>query len=50
MHPRARGAFPTKRTLAMFREWFEVELYSTVLDVIDNEVIERRAISKNRDV
>jgi hypothetical protein len=32
--------FPTKRTLPMFEEWFDVEFHSTVLDMIDDEEIE----------
>jgi hypothetical protein len=36
-------AFPKKRTLAMFQEWFEVEFHSMVLDMIDDEGIEHES-------
>jgi hypothetical protein len=36
-------AFPEKRTLAMFQEWFDVEFHSMVLDLIDDEAIEHES-------
>ena len=30
--------WPTKRTLVMFQSWFDVEIYSMVLDLDDSEI------------
>ena len=35
---RDERAFPKKRTLAMFREWFEVEFHSVVVDLVDGKI------------
>ncbi len=33
------ATYPRKRTLAMFRDWFDVEFHSMVLDLMDDEEI-----------
>ncbi len=35
---RDERAFPKRRTLAMFREWFDVEFHSVVVDLVDGEI------------
>jgi hypothetical protein len=30
--------FPKQRDVKMFEEWFEIEIYSTVLDTVDGEI------------
>jgi len=37
------SAWPRKRTLAMFREWFEVEFHSVVEDLCEGELIDDEA-------
>jgi hypothetical protein len=37
---RDEAAWPRGRTLQMFREWFDVELHSTVIDVAEEDIQE----------
>ena len=37
------SAWPPKRTLAMFRDWFDVELHSVVEDLCDIELVDDEA-------
>ena len=37
---RDERAFPRKRTLKMFHEWFDVEFHSVVVDLVDGDVVE----------
>jgi hypothetical protein len=30
--------FPKQRDLKMFEEWFDIEIYTTVLDTVDEEI------------
>ncbi len=32
--------FPRNRTLAMFREWFDVEFHSVVMDLVEGPILE----------
>ena len=32
------SAWPTPRSLKMFREWFRVDLHSTVVDIADDDI------------
>ena len=41
--------FPKKRTLAMFRRWFDVEFHSMVIDTIDSEPIEHEDLGLEED-
>lgn len=34
------SAWPKNRSFSMFREWFEIEMHSLVLDLCDNEITE----------
>jgi hypothetical protein len=34
------SAWPQNRTLAMFREWFDIELHSVVEDIVGEELID----------
>jgi hypothetical protein len=31
--------FPKQRDLKMFEEWFDIEIYTTVLDTVDGEIV-----------
>lgn len=33
------AVFPTQRDLKMFEEWFDIEIYTTVLDTVDGEIV-----------
>jgi hypothetical protein len=34
------SAWPKNRTLAMFKEWFHIELHSVVEDLVDDEIVD----------
>jgi hypothetical protein len=34
------SAWPRNRTLAMFKEWFHIELHSVVEDLVDDEIVD----------
>lgn len=34
------SAWPSPRTLAMFREWFKVEFHTLVMDLGDGQIVE----------
>lgn len=36
---RDETAFPENRTFAMFREWFDVEYHTIVIDLLDEEIV-----------
>ena len=41
--------FPKERTLAIFHEWFDVELHSMVIDTIDSEPLEHEDLGPEED-
>ncbi len=36
---REESAWPRKRTLTMFKEWFDVEFHSMAIDLVDDEIV-----------
>lgn len=34
------SAWPRNRTLAMFKEWFHIELHSVVEDLVDDDIVD----------
>jgi hypothetical protein len=34
------SVWPQNRTLAMFKEWFHIELHSIVEDLVDDEIVD----------
>ena len=46
---RDKSSWPKRRTLKMFNEWFEIEVHSLVIDVVD-EYIEKEVYSWKEDL
>jgi hypothetical protein len=38
------AVFPKQRDLKMFEEWFDIEIYTTVLDTVDGEIVKEDSI------
>jgi hypothetical protein len=38
------AVFPKQRDLKMFEEWFDVEIYSTVIDTVDGEIMKEDGV------
>jgi hypothetical protein len=38
------AVFPKHRDLKMFEEWFDIEIYTTVLDTVDGEIVKEDSI------
>jgi hypothetical protein len=38
------AVFPKQRDLKMFEEWFDIEIYTTVLDTVDGEILKGDSI------